>query len=207
MSPYRRLLAYAAPYWRGWTVIVVGTLLSTALSLLQPWPLKILVDHVLGSAEMAPRLAALGSWVPGFESRSGLLAWVVAATLIIFAVNSLVDVVLTLGWTRVGRRMVYDLARDLFAAAQRRSLVFHTRHSVGDSISRITGDAWCVHTIVDTLLFGPGHALFTLVTMLVIMFALDPVLTSFALAVAPFMAGTAWFFGKPIRAAAARGAR
>ncbi len=50
---YRRLLSYAAPYRRGWAAIVAVTLLSTAISLLQPWPLKVLVDHVLGGRPAA----------------------------------------------------------------------------------------------------------------------------------------------------------
>ena len=48
MSTYRQLLRYALPYWRGWILIVFVTLLSTAFGLLQPWPMKVLVDNVLG---------------------------------------------------------------------------------------------------------------------------------------------------------------
>jgi ATP-binding cassette subfamily B protein/subfamily B ATP-binding cassette protein MsbA len=55
---------------------------------------------------------------------------------------------------------------------------------------------------MDTLLFSPGHALCTLVILLIVMFSLDPWLTVLALGVTPFMAGSASLFGKPIRAAA-----
>src|SRR5687767_636377 len=54
---YRRLFCYAAPYRRGWAGIAAGTLLTTVLSLVQPWPIKILVDHVLGDAPMSAALA------------------------------------------------------------------------------------------------------------------------------------------------------
>jgi ATP-binding cassette subfamily B protein/subfamily B ATP-binding cassette protein MsbA len=202
MQAYRRLLSYAAPYWRSWLTIVLVTLLSTAFSLLQPWPLKVLIDSVLGDVAMAPGAANAIAWLPGATTRQGLLVWVVAAGLAFFVAGSIADVVLTVKWTRVGRRMVYDLARDLFARLQRRSLVFHRRHSVGDSISRIAGDSWAVHTVVDTLLFAPGHALFTIVAMVAVMARLDPWLTLLALGVTPFMGGSAWLFGKPIRRAA-----
>ncbi len=115
--------------------------------------------------------------------------------------NSAVEVVISLQWTRVGRRMVYDSQRDLFARLQRRSLRAHATQSVGDSMGRIAVDAWCVHAVVDTLLFAPGHALFTTIVMVVVMLRLDAGLTLLALSVAPFMTAAAWLFGRPIRAA------
>jgi ATP-binding cassette, subfamily B, bacterial len=203
---YGRLLPYARCYGGRWLAIAGVTVLSTLFSLLQPWPLKVLIDHVLGDQPMSPAIRGIVGLLPGSASTNGLLVWVVIGGIAVFAVNSVAEIVLTLEWTKVGRRMVYDLARDLFANIQRRSLIFHSRHPVGDSLSRITGDAWCVHTVVDTLLFAPGHALFTLVAMAVVMFRLDPWLTLLAFAVAPFMGGAAWVFGQPLRAAA-RGRR
>lgn len=199
---YRRLFGYAVPYRRGWAIIAAATLSSTALSLVQPWPLKVLVDHVLGDAPLSGTLGFVVERLPWAGTRSGLLAWVVLAGIVIFAVNSAVEVVLSLQWTRVGRRMVYQLARDLFARVQRRSLRTHSRHPVGDSMGRVAVDAWCVHAVVDTLLFAPGHALITTIVMVVVMIRLDAGLTLLALSVAPFMAGAAWMFGRPIREAA-----
>jgi ATP-binding cassette subfamily B protein len=199
---YQRLLRYAVPYRSGWLMIAGAMLLSTALSLAQPWPLQVLIDHVIGRLPMRDWLASLAAILPFTHSSTGLLAWVVLAGVLIFAVNSVVDVVLSMQWTRVGRKMVYDLGRDLFARVQRRSLRTHAAHSIGDSMSRIGGDAWCVHAIVDTLLFAPGHALFTTITMIVVMVQLDAGLTLLALTVAPFMTLAAWVFGRPMRDAA-----
>jgi ATP-binding cassette subfamily B protein/subfamily B ATP-binding cassette protein MsbA len=181
---YRRLLRYAWPYKGGWASIIAATLLTTGLTLLQPWPLKVLVDDVLGGR------------------RPELLALVVFGGLAIFAFNGVIDVVLSVQWTRVGRGMVYDLARDLFAHVQRRSLRTYGAHSVGDSMGRVAVDAWCIHTVVDTLLFAPGHALVSMLVMVVVMWQLDAGLTLLALAVAPLMTAAALAFGRPIRRAA-----
>ena len=202
MRKYLRLFRYAAAHRRGWIGILVAMGLSTALSLLQPWPFKILVDHVLGDVTMPPALSTAIQWLPGGRSKSGLLAWIVVCGPILFLAETVLDVALTLAWTRVGRGTVNDLARDLFARIQRRSLLFHTQHPLGDSLSRITGDSWCVYNVVDTLLFAPSHALLSFVATLVIMTRLDPQLTLLAVAVAPFMAGSAWLFGRPLRRAA-----
>jgi ATP-binding cassette, subfamily B, bacterial len=199
---YRRLIRYAAPYKREWAVIVAATFLSTALSLLQPWPLKVLVDHVLGDVPLRGVLGAVLERLPFAATPTGLLTWVALAGILIFAVNSAFEVVLSLRWTRVGRRMVYQLARDLFARVQRRSLRAYATHSVGDAMGRVTVDAWSVHAVVDTMLFAPGHALVTAMVIVVIMFRLDAGLTLLALGVAPFMTAAAYLFGRPIRNAA-----
>ena len=199
---YARLIRYAAPYRWQWASIITASLVGTGLSVMQPWPLKVLVDHVLGDLPMPLSMADVIDRLPGASTPHGLLAYVVISGLLIFVLSSAVNVIVSLEWTRVGRRMVYALACDLFAHAQRRALHRHARHSVGDSMSRITGDAWCLHALVDTLLFAPGHAALTTIVMLVVMVRLDPGLTLLAMLVAPPMAATAWAFGRPIRRAA-----
>lgn len=202
---YRRLLRYAAPYWKGWLLIFVVSILGAAFGLLQPWPMKLLVDHILGKEPMPPALKAVMSVLPGGSSVYGLLAWVVGAGLVIFAINSVVDVVSTIGWIRVGQRMVYDLGRDLFTHIQRRSLLFHTRTPVGDSMSRVTGDSWCVNAVVDSFILTPVQALALIGGMTAVMWRMDVPLTLLSLGVAPLIAVISVWLGKPIRTAAKRG--
>jgi ATP-binding cassette subfamily B protein/subfamily B ATP-binding cassette protein MsbA len=199
---YQSLLRYALVDWKGWAWIIVITLLSGAFGLLQPWPMKILVDHVLSGQPMAEPLATGMQVIPGSQTPLGLLTWIVAAGLMIFLVNSAADVVLTRAWIRVGQQMVYRLACDLFARLQRRSLLFHTRNSVGDSMSRIVGDSWCVYKVVETLLFVPKNAFIMIIGMVIVMAQMDSGLTLLTLAVAPFMAISPFLLGAPIRRAA-----
>ena len=120
----------------------------------------------------------------------------------VFAVSNLLDVVLARAWTRVGQTMVYRLAGDVFAKVQRRSLLFHTRGSVGDLMARIMGDSWCVYKIVDALLFTPKYAAIMIAGMVIVMLQMDVGLTLLALAVAPLMAVASYVFGRRIRRAA-----
>jgi ATP-binding cassette subfamily B protein len=203
IGSYRRLFLYIAAYWRGWLLLGAMTITSIPFALLQPWPMQVLVDHVLnGKPFTSSALAHLIAVLPGAGSAHGLLAWVVAAGLLVFVFNSLLDLILTFGWINVGQRMVYDLARDLFAVIQRRSMVFHTRNFVGDLMSRILSDSWCINTMADNLLLKPVHVLFTLVSMAVVMAAMDLQMTLLSFAVVPFMAGSSFLMGRPVRAAA-----
>jgi ATP-binding cassette, subfamily B, bacterial len=175
------------------------TVFGSAFALLQPWPMKILVDHVLGSELPSRAVSQVLGVLPGADAPGGLLVWVVVGGLLIFAVNSTIEVVLTFAWIRVGQQMAYDLAQDLFARLQRRSLLFHARTPVGDSMSRVTTDSWCVYTLASSLLVTPLRAVLMLAFTAAVMFSMEPSLTLLALSVAPLMAYASYRFGKPIR--------
>ena len=198
LRKYGRLLRYALAGRKGWAFIVGVMLISSLVSVLQPWPMQVVMDNVLGG-QAPPWWATL---LPGGTSPRGLLVWAVLAGLLIFAANGAVDVALTRAWIQVGQRMVYRLAGDLFAQIQRRSLLFHSRNPVGDSMSRITGDSWCAYTVVDALLFAPGYALILAVVVVIVMARMDLGLTLLAVAAAPFMAGASFLAGRPVRLAA-----
>jgi ATP-binding cassette subfamily B protein/subfamily B ATP-binding cassette protein MsbA len=202
---YSRLLRYTLLDKRGWALLFLATLGASAFGLLTPWPMKILIDHVLGQSADVSTAGELLRSLPGGATPRGLLLWVVAAGLAIFAVNNALDALLTPGWIRVGQKMVYHLAADLFAHIQRRSLLFHRRSSVGDLLSRISGDSWCIYKMVEVLLFTPMFAILTITGMVVVMSRLDTVLTLIAVLVAPCVVGLTFMLGKPIhRAARAR---
>jgi ATP-binding cassette subfamily B protein/subfamily B ATP-binding cassette protein MsbA len=202
LRKYRALLRYALAGRKGWALIVVVMLLGSVVAPLQPWPMQVVLDSVLGGQPLPGPLAACAGLLPGAGSPRGLLAWAVLAGLLIFAANNAIDVVLTRAWIQVGQRMVYRLAGDLFAHIQRRSLLFHSRNPVGDSLSRITGDSWCAYKVVDSLLFAPAYALVLSAVVVVVMARLDLRLTLLAVAVAPVMAGTSFLVGRPLRLAA-----
>jgi ATP-binding cassette, subfamily B, bacterial len=201
---YQRLLQYPLSYWKGWLFIFIITLLSTAFSLLQPLPMKVLVDHVFEQKPVTDVLAKILNWIPWSQTPKGLLVWVALAGLLIFVINSVLDVILTFSWIRVGQKMVYDLMSDLFSHIQRLSLLFHTKNSVGDLMSRVTGDSWAIHTVTDSLLFAPGHAILMTIAMIAVMLQINVQLTLVSLAVAPLMTISSLFFGKRIRKASSQ---
>ena len=190
-----RLLRYARPEWRGLVVLAVTMLANVGLDLLRPWPLKLVVDNVLGHAGLPSALSSL----PGVHGRHGLLVWVVVATLLIFLLGTVTNVAYTYYSLRLGQRMTYNLACDLFGHLQRLSLLFHARRPVGDLISRVTGDSWCVNTLVADALVPAVQSLVTLVAMFFVMWQLQPTLTLLALGVAPFFVIVIRVLGRPIK--------
>jgi ATP-binding cassette subfamily B protein/subfamily B ATP-binding cassette protein MsbA len=183
-------------------MILVLTVLSSAVLALQPWPMKFIVDHLLGDSPLPSWLNALFRQVSARPSTGLILAVLVVTGLALIGLNLALETVLAWIWTKAGRRMVYDVAEDVFAQVQQRSLLFHSRNSVGDMLGRITTDSWCVYFLLDTLFIGPLHALLAMGAMVLLMAQLDGVLTVLALASAPVMVGAGFLVGKPLRAMA-----
>jgi ATP-binding cassette, subfamily B, bacterial len=196
LSRCRKLLGLARAHWRGYAGIWLLTLASSGAALLQPWPVQILIDHVLSNRPRAAWLARATDMLPGAHSTLGAAAWIALATLTVFALDALIDVTLTVAWLRVAQRGVYDLAARLFATIQRRSIAFHAVTPVGDSLARITGDSWCIYNAATALLFTPLHALAVASSMVVILARLNPLLTLIALGAAPVLAASTLALGR-----------
>jgi ATP-binding cassette subfamily B protein/subfamily B ATP-binding cassette protein MsbA len=179
-----RLLRYALPHRRALAVVVGTMLAEIAVQLVRPWPLKVLVDNVIGHQAIPAALAAL----PGGASRSGLLAWVVAGEVAAYVVGTVATSAYTYSSLRLGQRMTWDLAGDLFRHLQRLSMLFHSRRPVGDMIERVTGDSYCVNTLVTDAAVPLLQAVVTMGSMFLIMWKLEPTLTLVALSVVPFLA-------------------
>ena len=190
-----RLLRYAKPLWRALLVLLASMLANIGLELLRPWPLKLVVDNVLGSHPLPKSLGGL----PGAQNVDTLLIWVVVATVLIFLLGTVTQMAYTLYSMRLGQQMTYRLAADWFAHLQRLSLLFHLRRPVGDLISRVTGDTWCVNTIVTDAIVPALQALITVVSMFVVMWALQPTLTVLALGVAPLFIVVIKILGRPMK--------
>ncbi|MCI0351047.1 MAG: ABC transporter ATP-binding protein, partial [Acidobacteriales bacterium] len=195
MRALKHLWRYVARQ-RGFLLLVFGlTLAASATAALQPFPMKWLVDYVLEQRPLPEAFAG----VLGTARPTTLILITVGAGLILFALNAVLEVASTVAWTVSGRRIVYNLSEDLFARLQRRSLLYHSRHHVGEVMSRVTSDCWAVYQLADTLLFAPLHALLTSAVMIFLMLPLDPTLTWITLVTAPFMVLGSFLLGKPLR--------
>src|SRR5262249_43859087 len=195
MREYLRIVRYAKCQ-RGFLLLAsLLTIISSLLIALQPWPIALLVDHILHSP--------LPSILRPFLDKSSLAVPIlVLSGFALFLIASVVDAALAWSWTAAGRRMIYQLAQEMFARLQRRSLLFHRRASVADLMGPISVDSWSAYQVVDTLLFSPAHALLSMVVMIFLMARLDPELTLVAVVSGPLMVAASFLLGKPLRAAA-----
>jgi ATP-binding cassette, subfamily B, bacterial len=192
-------LGYALRRKAGLAAVLAVMLLKVGLDALRPWPMKLLVDHVLNGRPMAPGLAAALRWLPGAsESQGALLAWCVAATVVLFLLAWALGLAASFASLDFGQRMVYDLGADLFAHLQRLSLRSHARRPVGDAVRRVTNDCGFVATVVKDALLPVFSSLAALTVMFVVMWEIDPWLTLLSLLAAPGMIVVFGRYAKPM---------
>jgi ATP-binding cassette subfamily B protein/subfamily B ATP-binding cassette protein MsbA len=182
----RWALGYALRRKRGLTAVAGLTLLRIGLDVLKPWPMKVLVDHVLEGEPLSPGLTWLGA-LPGAGVREGLLAWCVAGTAVLFLLAWLLGLALALANVEFAQRLTFDVAEDLLRRLLRLPPRFHARRPVGDTVRQVTSGCAGVAGILKDALLPVPFALVSLVLMAVILCRLDPLLTLLALAVVPGM--------------------
>jgi ATP-binding cassette subfamily B protein len=122
------------------------------------------------------------------------LVWITAAML----GAAVLDAVLRfrfLTWSgRVGQAVLLTLRRRVFSHVQRLPLSFHERYTSGKTISRLTSDVESLAELLDEGLDGLLTALFSVVTIGVILVVLDPPLGLVALLGFPVLFWVArWF--------------
>jgi ATP-binding cassette, subfamily B, bacterial len=198
----RRLLPYVWPHRGGLTVVLVTLLFGVCLDVLLPWPIKILVDNILGPQPLPPWAAGAIAYIPGASNPSGLVAWLAFATILLHIAHNVLAMISTTAFVSLGQRMVYDLGADLFLHLQKMSLRFHGKQQVGDLVARVTVDTYCVQTFVSSILFPLMHSGLTLVSVFWILWTLEPSMAVLALWVVPLLGILIRLFGKAMEDAA-----
>jgi ABC-type multidrug transport system fused ATPase/permease subunit len=180
------------PY-RGTLVgIFLAMLVETVMSLATPWPLKIILDNVVGDHKMTPWLHRLiGSMVDeglrSHESRlhvAGLAAMAFVVISLLGAVASYIDNYYT---ESVGQWVAHDLRMKMYGHLQRLSLGYYNTHATGTILSTITADIQTIEGFASSSTLNILVDLLTIVCMLGLMFWLNWDFTLIAVGVTPFL--------------------
>jgi ATP-binding cassette subfamily B protein len=176
----QKVLRRLVPYRGLFIAAMVQVLLTGALNLAKPWPLKVIVDNVLGGQPLAWR------WAKGLAPPE--LLFVACLALVgVYALLGALGVSSNYTSISVGQRMVNDFRSELYAHLQRLSLAFHSRREVGDLLYRLTADTFAIQTLTMNGFFPVVSSIVMLIGMLVVMLRLDWVLTLVALSVVPVL--------------------
>jgi ATP-binding cassette subfamily B protein/subfamily B ATP-binding cassette protein MsbA len=189
--------SYLKPYWHAFVLALGQVFLISALELLKPWPLKIIIDNVLSDKPLPM----------GFSLNlppETLLVLACAGLILVYFLLGGLRVLSDYTTIRIGQGMVNDLRRDLYSRIQRLSLSFHTRQQVGDLMYRITADTMGIQTLTMNGFFAVLSASVLLAGMFVVMLSLDPYLTLLALIVCPALFGAIGLLNNKMSSAAAQ---
>ncbi|MCV7065489.1 ABC transporter ATP-binding protein [Mycolicibacterium farcinogenes] len=177
IRPYRLLVAG----------IFAVLLIQIATGLAAPWPLKVVLDSVVGHHPLPGWLHGLLQPLLGGEGKmhiAGLAAIMVVVIAVVAAVASYVANYLT---ETVGQRIGNDLRTRAYHHLQQLSLNYFDTHRVGPILSTLTDDVDTIQGFASASTLGIATDLLTIVGMLLMMLWLQWDFTLVALAVAPLL--------------------
>ncbi|HKD16034.1 MAG TPA: ABC transporter ATP-binding protein [Candidatus Angelobacter sp.] len=179
----RKLLRPHAGALAWGSLAVIG---ETAANLLQPWPLKIVIDNVVQSKETHGWILQFVHAFAGTDQLA-IVKFACIAVLVIAALDAVCSYAEKYLTTSVGQWVTYDLRRALYAHIHRLSLAFHDNERTGDLISRVTKDVDDIQSFITSGLLSSFINVLTLVGMIGVMFYLNWQFTLIALSIAPVL--------------------
>jgi subfamily B ATP-binding cassette protein MsbA len=162
-------------------------LLQTAMTLAAPWPLKFILDSVVGDHKLPPWLH---NSVHPLLARGGHLrvALFAAASLVLMAiVGSFASYIVNLLTESVGQWVAHDLRVRAYDHLQRLSLQYYNTHATGTLLSTLTTDIQTIQGFASSSTLDIVIDLLTIVCILGLMFWLNWDFTLIAIAVTPFL--------------------
>jgi subfamily B ATP-binding cassette protein MsbA len=188
------------PHWKALTIALIAVIGDSLADLLEPWPLKVIFDYVLGEKPMKGWMAASINSVVGAD-RLAILSFAAVAVIgiaVVGAVSNYTQNYLTMS---VGQWVMHDLRRMLYHHIQRLSLTYHDKKRTGDLISRVTSDIDAIQNLISQVLLGMLVQVLTLVGMICVMLYLNWKFTLIALSVAPVLFLVVYSFTRRIKKA------
>jgi ATP-binding cassette subfamily B protein len=184
--------------------LILGTLAAigdAAANLLDPIPLKIVLDNVLKSK------AANATWLNNFiasiagTDKLAVIEVAAVAVVVIAAVGAVCSYAEKVMTTSVGQWVMHDLRQNLYFHIQRLSLAYHDQKSTGDLISTVTSDIDSIQSFITSSLLDALINVLTLVGMISVMFYINWQFTLIALSVSPFLALVVFKYTRSIKKA------
>ena len=175
------------PYRATLMIILAAMLVETAMSVAGPWPLKVILDNVVGSHKLAPWLDDVLRPILSGSSKMQIAVAAALAALLIAVLGAIAQYIANYYTNSVGQWVANDLRQRTYHHLQQLSLSYYDSHETGTLLSTITSDVQTIQNFASSSTLGIVVDLLTIIVMLFIMFALNWDFTLIAVAVTPFM--------------------
>jgi ATP-binding cassette subfamily B protein len=189
-----------SPYLRQHRPLIAGSFLAllagVLMRALEPWPLKIVIDHVIipGSSQ------TLGSsWINNLQPLT-VVAGTSLALILIVGLRALSTYLQKVGFALVGNKVLTQVRAVLYRHIQCLSLAFHNKAKSGDLLVRVIGDIGLLKEVAVTAFMPLIGSLLVLSLMGALMLWLNWKLALLVLLSAPLFWLPTLILGKRIRA-------
>jgi len=175
------------PYRGSLLAILVAMLVQTAMSVAAPWPLKVVLDNVVGTHHLPARVAAFLNPFLSQSNKMSIAVIAAVATVIIALIGAIASYVGNYYTTSVGQWVANDLRLRTYQHLQHLSLRYYSEHETGSLLSTITADVQTIQAFASSSTLGMLVDLLTIIAMLFVMFWLNWDFTMLVVALTPVM--------------------
>jgi ATP-binding cassette subfamily B protein len=185
-------------HWGGLMVGLLAVGAETVATLLEPWPIKVVLDTVLHAKPLPQPLAQTIATTIGTD-RMAMLEFAVGAVVLIAIVGAAASYVEKQCVTALGQRVTHELRCRIYTHAQRLSMSYHDRKRTGDVISTATADVDAIQSATTSGVLDTMYYTLLLVGMSSLMLYIDWRFTLIALAILPALGGVVFTLTRRIK--------
>jgi|ERR1700722_14758008 ABC-type multidrug transport system fused ATPase/permease subunit len=185
-------------------VVLAAMFVETLMALAAPWPLKVILDNVVGSHHLPKFLDSLLRSSFGESMGQGKLeiaAFAALALVLIAVIGSIASYIDNYYTESVGQWVAHDLRMRTYDHLQRLSLAYYDTHQTGATLSTITNDIQTIQNFASSSTLGIVVDLITILEMLGLMFWLNWDFALIAVGITPFLLFFMSRFKKAVKSA------
>jgi len=194
MNLYRRVLAYYRPYLGRICGSLVLLVMGVGFSLLKPWPVQWVIDHVVTVGRDGEV-----KWAGMTLSPGGAALFAAVALVIIYLLAGLLNFARNYVSIAVGLKALLQVRTQLYSYLQYLPLHFHDRRRSGDSTFRVAYDSQAVQTFYNRGFDTIAGSVITLVMTFAVMARMDVELAGISLLILPLLWFTIYLFSARVR--------
>jgi ATP-binding cassette, subfamily B, bacterial len=185
LTLYRRLLAEARPFWWRIATLFGVNLLATPIALLNPLPLKIVIDNVLGTKPLPHWVISIATSSIS-KSTEGMLLFAAGLVLVIALITYLQGLITWVLTAYTGEKLVLGFRAKLFRHVQNLCFTYHDTKGTLDSVYRIQYDTVAIQTIAMSIISFISAGM-TVIGMVWITWIIDAYLALIAVTIVPIL--------------------
>jgi ABC-type multidrug transport system fused ATPase/permease subunit len=180
---YRSFRPFLRPYARSFAIAYTALVGSVLVKLVEPWPLKLILDYVVLERPMPEAfrgpIARVGS------DPLQLLTVLCIAMVVVVVVQGFFTFGSKYLFASAGQQVINDVRRRAFDRLQALQQAFHSTQSSGDVVVRLTSDIGALRKLLVSSVRHLATDLVTFLGTIGVMLWMDWQLTLLALAVVP----------------------
>jgi ABC-type multidrug transport system fused ATPase/permease subunit len=194
------VLELVAPYKRSLFIIFVAMLVETFMSIAAPWPLKIILDNVVGKHSLPEYLTWLRDFSAG-EHTMKLAVFAAIGVIVITIIGAIAGYIDNYYTESVSQYVANDLRLRLYHHLQHLSLKYYDSHQIGNMVSTIISDVSTIQGFASSALLSILIDVLTIFGMLGVMLYLNFDFALIVVIISPILLFFLSYFKKAVKKA------